>query len=60
MKLYNFKELSLEVGFKMASVVVANDAASFNREGRVAICELDMPLSWRHHPMEFQLKFRAF
>ena len=54
----------------MASVVVANDAASFNREGRVAICELDMALSWRlgpreggptrHHPMEFQLKFRAF
>jgi hypothetical protein len=44
----------------MASVVVANDAASFNSKGRVAICELDMPLSWRHHPMEFQLKFRAF
>ena len=28
----------------MASVVVANDAASFNSKGRVAICELDMPL----------------
>ena len=35
----------------MASVV-ANDAASFNSKGRVAICELDMALSWRLGPRE--------